>query len=300
MIREKLYVFFKGIHYFLKSYRILSEGQDPKYAILQNCHRIEKGLLLDNPKPGWGWEKINAISNLMVGLDDCFEKRVAQSTINKYIESKRNSENPLDKENIKSFVCIQENEDLAGIEFYSFKEMEAQNLDAVKNLFSTRHSIRDFDSRIVPHYIINEAIALANRCPSACNRQLTKVYVVPGEKRRELYSGDIQGITPPYFLLITGNARAFAIDELYDWIVSASIFAGYLTLSLHALGVGSCCLRKALFVESPSVKALRGYCNIPNDEQIVLELAIGFYKGHNKVPVSARKSTEQIVKYFDK
>ena len=220
-IKTNLYVFVKGIKYFFRSYKIAKKGQDPKYELLQTCHRIEKGLLIDNPKPGWGWEKIYRIQSLIAEMDNCFEKKVGQSTINKYIDEKKKSSNPIYTANLTIFKCKQESE--AGVKVLDAEDIKVKQVEVAKSLFTTRHSIRDFERQMVPHSIIDEAVTLANHCPSACNRQVAKVYVISGEKRRELYSGDVQGICPPQFLIVTGNIRAFAIDELYDWLVSSSL-----------------------------------------------------------------------------
>ena len=50
---------------FFHQYFIVKKGQKEEFEILQIAHRIEKGLLQKNPKPRWGWEKIERLQYLM-------------------------------------------------------------------------------------------------------------------------------------------------------------------------------------------------------------------------------------------
>ena len=86
------------------------------------------------------------------------------------------------------------------------------------------------------------------------------------------------------------------MDECGDGIVSSSIFAGFLCLSLHALGVGACIYRKGLFGESNEVKVVRKICNIPKSEMVILEIQIGNYEDGINVPVSRRKAYSDIMR----
>ena len=43
---------------------------------------------------------------------------------------------------------------------------------------------------------------------------------------------------------------------------------------------------------TPYNKAVRKFCKIPNNEKIILELAIGMYDETYKIPISNRKSVD--------
>ena len=89
------------------------------------------------------------------------------------------------------------------------------------------------------------------------------------------------------------------MSDFNDWFVSPSIFAGYLSLSLHLYGIGSCIYRKQLYGHRPYNEEMRKKCNIPSDEMIVLELQIGYYKNEFKVAVSNRHNADDITKYVE-
>lgn len=92
--------------------------------------------------------------------------------------------------------------------------------------------------------------------------------------------------------------RAFSLSELNDWIVSSSVFCGYLLLALHAEGIGSCIFRKDIVQESKYNDNIKAMCHIPDDEQIILEMAIGKYKDEFNVTVSSRRDATEILHYL--
>ena len=157
--------------------------------------------------------------------------------------------------------------------------------DIVEHFFNSRHSCRDYEATIVSKSDVNAAISLALRCPSACNRQVTNCYVYQ--------SKEIQTI------ILTTSIRAFEVGDFNDWFISPSIFAGYLSLSLHLYGIGSCVFRKQLYGKDTYNEEMRKKCNIPKDEIIVLELHFGYYKDKFKVPVSNRHSVNEIVSFVE-
>ena len=170
---------------------------------------------------------------------------------------------------------------LGGALSLSKEEITISQKDVVERFFSTRHSCREFEDRIVSKKDIEAAISLALKCPSACNRQVTRCYVY---QSRELQT-----------VILTASIRAYEIGEFNDWFVSPSIFAGYLSLSLHLYGIGSCVYRKQLYGKHPYNEKMRKKCNIPEDEMIICELRFGYYKDEIKVPVSNRHQASDII-----
>ena len=92
--------------------------------------------------------------------------------------------------------------------------------------------------------------------------------------------------------------RAFSLSELNDWIVSSSVFCGYLSLALHAEGIGSCIFRKDIVQESKYNNSIKAMCHISDDEQIILEMAIGHYKDEFIVPVFCRRTAGEILHHI--
>ena len=97
-LKTRVVVLFQSIGYSLKSLRYTFKGQFPKYEILQLSHRLEKGLLVEDPKPFWGWEKANRIAALLSINSDDFSNRTARGVLKAYIDAKKKSDNSSEKE----------------------------------------------------------------------------------------------------------------------------------------------------------------------------------------------------------
>lgn len=291
MAQQRLYirVLFQSIGYSLKSFRLLKEGQLPKYEILQLSHRLEKGLLVETPKPWWGWEKAERIASLLKSNKDEFSNLTGKGVLKAYIEAKKNSDNPKERDKAIKFAeahpSICEVETPGGVLQLNRELFSENQKEIVEHFFNTRHSCREFQNKIVAKEDIEAAVALALRCPSACNRQVTNCYVYQ--------SKDLQTI------ILTTSIRAYDMGEFNDWFVSPSIFAGYLSLSLHLYGIGSCVYRKQLYGKHPYNESMRKKCNIPEDEMIICELRFGYYQDTIKVPVSNRHQANDIISFVE-
>ena len=206
-----------------------------------------------------------------------------------YIESKKQSDNIKERERANKFFEnhpeIAQEDTLGGALLLKRDDITIKEKDDVEYLFNTRHSCRDYEDKLVDKKDINAAISLALKCPSACNRQVTNCYVY---QSKELQT-----------IILTTSIRAYGEGEFNDWFVSPSIFAGYLSLSLHLYGIGSCIYRKQLYGHHPYNEKMRKKCNIPDDEMIVLELRFGYYKDEFKVAVSNRHNADDITKYVE-
>lgn len=173
------------------------------------------------------------------------------------------------------------------------------DFERIRLVFENRHSVREFSGEPIDKTLLLDAIELANRCPSACNRQSTKVYVLDTELRKTLTPKGYDVYNADKYLIITGSKKAYDISEAYDWIANAGIFAGFLTLSLNAAGIGNCINRMVLFGDALYNKNLHSKCGIPDDEQIIFEMAIGNLKEEFNVPLSFRKKANDIVTFIE-
>lgn len=296
-----LLIIWRSLVSVFENIRYLYKGQNNSDYILQLSHRLEKGMCIANPKPMWGWDKAN---DLLLALQkesfNSFARETGVAVLLAYLNQKRLCGNQKDLDTLNKFEDQSKwlqsqdaNIEKGGRVDIKSKELEC-DFDAVEKLFNIRHSVRDFDDSTVSIDKIYKAVELANRCPSACNRQPTHVYMISQEVWHRYTMDMNQAYNANQHLLITASRSAFKMDEINDWIVSASIFAGYLSLSLAAVGVGSCVIKKGLLSDK-AYKKLNQYCGIPKEEKIILEIAIGNYKDTFSVPVSNRKTPQQIL-----
>lgn len=303
-IKTNLAMTRQGFKHILRSVSSIKDGQSTNYAILQASHRLEKGLCICDPRAGWGFDKANNLVALIKkersqSKPDYTAIDIGETVLSAYIAAKGKIPGESDKLNqlkdyVESVGLRLSYDGKHGGTLLLHREDVMQD-KSVDNLFLTRHSVRDFADTTVDQEKLEKAITLALRAPSACNRQATQIYVISGEDR--VKAGSSNEYHADKYLIITGNMRAFSLSELNDWIVSSSIFCGYLSLALHSEGIGSCIFRKDIVKESKYNDNIKNMCHIPEDEQIILEMAIGNYKDEFYVPVSFRREAKEIIHY---
>ena len=144
------------------------------------------------------------------------------------------------------------------------------NTEEIESFFRSRHSVRDFSKTPVDTDSLNNALHLAQTAPSACNRQGVRAYVISHEKSLDM-AKQLVGIggfaeSVDRFILITGKTSAYRFYEINQFIVSASIYIGYLSLTLHLYGIGACIVQRPVVWTKMWEKMKKSYC-IPEDEQ---------------------------------
>lgn len=307
-MKQNISMTWQGVRSILRNMRVIRGGQQTSYAILQNAHRLEKGLCIREPRKLWGYDKAATLARL-ISLE--FQKtskdekaiRIGTAVLAAFVEAKtRCGNDPAEREKLEALrakigeagISLVPDPMHGGSVHLKRADMSVDEAAAAQ-LFLTRHSVRDFADTPVDPEKLKRAVALALRAPSACNRQASQIYVMGSEQRIQAGSGNEYHADK--YLIVTGNMRAFAPSELNDWIVSTSIFCGYLSLALHAEGIGCCIYRKDTIKDSRFNDSVRELCKIPSDEQIVLEIAIGNYRDDFLAPVSCRRDADEILHF---
>lgn len=186
-----------------------------------------------------------------------------------------------------------------GASYYITKDILHTDLDAFQNLVDTRHSIRNFGDKDITIEELKAAVQDANKCPSACNRQSTKVYIINSEDGKKYMASHLEG-TGGFadecagFILVTGNISAFDFLENNQWIVSGGIFVGFLVLALHARGIATCVVQRP-FVRSKQMQDMRNHFSIPDNQEIICAIGYGAYPDSFMAPNSVRLNNERII-----
>lgn len=282
--------------------------------IIRNVHSIEKGLCIENPRLGFGVKKIHVMFDL---VDEYLTKeydktrpelQMVLSSLNDYIafhEEKSFHSNEIEgiKSKISEFAALlKENEAVkygGCLSSEVIKRFGSVDDVLLKEVLYNRHSIRKFSKIPIEERDLLAAINMANRCPSACNRQTTRVYII-GKEKIDILKGWLDGIggfvdSVDKFLIITGKTSAFNDGEIYQHVVNASIFTGYLSMCLTAFNIGNCVVQRPLLY-SRKWRRFAKDNGIPGDENIVCMMAVGNYEDNFRVPVSYRMPVEMIAK----
>lgn len=269
--------------------------------LIRNVHSIEKGLCISNPRLGFGHKKQEEMlkqMQLLKGSDvelHCYALKMAADAICEYIEfhdSCGYTDEFIEKmrDDLKSFSITKDGK-YGGTSLFNTSDLESFDKEMIERFFCTRHSIRDFSDSDINDELLSKALILAERAPSACNRQGVRAYVIGGDTLDSLASklSDVGGFIEKAkrLIVITGKVNAYRTNEINQYIVSSSIYAAYLSLTIHLYGMGSCIIQRPV-IWTKSWDALRKQMNIDRDEQIVCMLAVGALKESCKVPVSYR------------
>lgn len=283
--------------------------------ILRNTHSIEKGLSLSKVRLGFGVQKCQEAAKLVdrfieIGGNPNDEAILMfTSALESYLrfhESKQYRDH-----NIEVIESLYKK--LSSYPTVSF-DNHGGTLDITKPIYSTdeirtfeklfndRHSIREFTGTPVDEVCLKKAIQLAMRCPSACNRQCYRVHIVNKSafSRLDGWLGGVGGFDQELdkILIITGETSMYRWTENMQWVVTSSIFAGYLSLALQVYGIGACVIQRDVFPNN-KWNEIRENLQIRKDELPVCCIGIGNLKDEYKVPISNRLSYDKITTQID-
>ncbi len=263
-------------------------------------HCIEKGLGMPNVRLGFGSVHLK---NIFSYIDKSKDKQsynylYSLSIIKEYIEfhKKNNYDVSWVEDKFKKYG-LAENE-----EFYKAGVFNLEHLSNDKDFESvllSRHSVRQFEDQFVSEEILREVFELNQSCPSACNRQTTKIYYsmdkTINDKIGELLPGN-NGFRKHVnqYLVLTGDISAFRYDEYGQWFTNVGIYAYGLTLCLHYKNIDSCMLQ--WIRNKQGEKVLKNLLHISDTEEIVMAIAIGYRADNAKILISTRKPISDIVR----
>lgn len=262
-------------------------------------HAIEKGMSIGKVKVGFGQPKVISLLRdlrhyLAIGGSRVFVSEVC-SVINKYVAF--NESLGADMTIVKTEFCsfCEKNSieivDNAGIYLLNRIETEAKLKSSFDIFSQSRFSIRDFGTIRIPIESIKSALVLAEKTPSACNRQSWRVHIYSDESiRNKIFSlqGGCKGFWKDmqYAILICGDIRGYNINELSQVYVDGGIYAMNLLYSLHFEGAATIPL--TMGHKQKTMRNIKRKMNLPDNEVPIILIGVGSYKDKYKVAVSAR------------
>jgi len=184
---------------------------------------------------------------------------------------------------------------LSKVELVKFQSMD------FKSFAFSRHSIRNFIEQPISPDLIREAVAIAQKSPSVCNRQSSRVHVfendATGKKLLQVQDGNKGfGHTANKIFVITSDLSTFlAIGERNQCWIDGSLFAMTFIYALHSMGIGTCCLNWSKKKEDD--QALRQIAKLAEQENIIMLIAAGYPPDNFFVPWSYRVPVNEILHF---
>lgn len=279
--------------------------------LIRNTHSIEKGLSIKKIRLGFGHQKQQEMIEMIEQLEkydsEYYEEviKMAVSALDYYINfhDRKNYNDDFIKK-MKKFIRNYEEKikpNYGGVLEFNSSDLNF-NISEIENFFKTRHSIRNFSSTPVDSQLVKKAIMLAQRCPTACNRQGVRTYVIDKKKATFILDrlGGIGGFAEEIdkLIIITAKLSSYRCDEINQYIVSSSIFAAYLSLTLHLYGLGACIIQRPV-IWSKQWNSIRKKYNIPSDEQVICMIGVGNLEEKINVPISHRIDIDEFAKFIE-
>ncbi len=277
--------------------------------IIRLYHGIEVGLSYPDPKPGFG---IKTVKRLLNALEKCEKKfgfdyyaKIALNVLFQYVEFNKQlgvefSElnERLNRLESKAPVTLKEDK-RGGYETLDRKDIFDPAKRDFESVIFTRHSFRQYTAEKVETELLEKAVKLAMRSPSACNRQQARVFVLENKKVRDMVlkvQNNQRGWRdqPDRILLVASSVEYYRQSrERYAAYIDGGLFAMTLVWALHSLGIGTCCLN--LNLDKRGIKKLKKAAGLSQSDVPILLIAAGKLPEKNNVAVSTRRDVKEVL-----
>ena len=279
-----------------------------QYTLMRENHVIEKGMSMKNTRHGFGQQKVRALLQRLSKYNDLYGKLNPSflvyplSTIKAYLNYQE--QDGVDVTELKTMfmaLCTRASIDPsslltpAGIKLEKAEDIRDAASGDFKSLLFSRHSIRYFTGELPSKDILDKALQLAARTPSACNRQTWHTHIYLGEKCHHLLK--MQGGCNGFYndvhcaIVVTANMKGFLHYEPFQCYVDGGLYAMNLINALHYMGLGTIPLSCGFYHNKLSM--IHQTFGIPCNEALVLVIGTGYLTDEVKIAESTRKDVEQ-------
>jgi nitroreductase len=275
--------------------------------ILQDKHRIEKGLSLPSPRPGFGHDVLLRLHKNLQDYQAIHEKDyvyyIGVGAYRAYVEyhSVHHVQLSLEITHLidvyKSDFSVEQTS-VVGLKNISQSTINSSTLS---DFYKSRSSCRKFkkDSLIAEDKLY-EAIRIAKQSPSVCNRQPWKVHFFSEEKVKKILSlqnGNVGfGDEVPYVAVVTCDLKAYyAPSERNQAFVDGGLFSMSFLLALHSLDIKACALN---WCDTFGVRRKFAKLGVvDNSEVVIMVIAFGDAEDEATCAKSPRLETANFLKF---
>lgn len=272
-----------------------------RYKILLLVHSLEKGMCMPEPRP-FGKQKVKDLMKLLDNADRNnmeFEYDLGISILSAWVDlydeyAWEKDETVLETE---SFISDKKVVYKAGKKEYAFPR-EILDRGDFSEVMLSRHSVRDFQDRELAADDIDYALGMFLEAPTACNRQMCKLYYIKNSDVISLLNSTILGVSgfnksTMHYFIVTYDMAAFDFyGERNQGYLNAGLAAMNFVNGLHARGIGSCFMQWAnKRAEDIKVKNALG---LSKSEKIAIVIGAGYYTDISHIPCSCRRNVKDV------
>lgn len=274
-------------------------------------HSLEKGMSLSKPRPGFGQAHARTVVSRLdryltyVGPDE-FAK-VTLNVLCAYLEFNRQNGVPLPwlEVNIQELMTrmgvSSSGPVTGGVKLMTKLDFLSAAKTDLARFFQSRSSVRQYTSEPVLVEVLERAVQMAQKSPSVCNRQSSRVWIL--NKNQDVndalaIQGGARGFADEVgtVLIITSDLAAFqSAGERYQCWIDGGLFAMSLIYALHSLGLATCCLNWSKTRETDL--KLKNRFGIPAAESVIMLLSVGHPPEEFHVAQSWRRPLSDVIRY---
>jgi nitroreductase len=301
-----------ALRYLVHSRMIVGNNEEKRLQaeITATAHVVEKGFAMPEPRKGFGQDVIKSLIYLM----NEYERREFNPSHNSYVmaisalKNYLEFNNKFDLGNIKGDIIIAiDKSDKFTDNMPNISSVLKLNKDDIikkskgnfEELANSRYSIRQFSDEPVDIKLVKEAISIARKTPSVCNRQCARIYIIEDKKQikeiLKVQQGNRGfGHTFDKLLIVASELNVFeGSNERNQAFTDGGMFAMSLTYALHYKGIGSCIINWC--PNGSRDKKLRSISNIKPSHEILLMIGIGNIPDKITVAASSRISIDEVI-----
>lgn len=296
-----------AMRYLSHSSTLTTKHENLESRIIAHYHVLEKGLCMPNFRYKFGQEIISSLLDLLARYEaanlplDNPQFRTAVSVLCKYYDLHLQN-----GQDISSYFPATKYEKILthtnNCGGYIELEQDSYFSDATSefSVFAqSRFSIREFSDRSIPLNLIENAITVAQKSPSVCNRQTSRVYYFQSreitQKLLLLQNGNRGfGHQINHLLIVTSTLQSFdGINERYQSYIDGGMFAMSLLYALHNNKLAACPLNWS--VTNKTDKRFKELSGIPDHENIIMLIGVGYPPKSFKAASSTRKALREVL-----
>lgn len=284
-----------------------SAADKVKRDLTLNYHIVEKGLTMPVPRPGFGKQVIIELCRIVLRYESMnlpfneLEFSQSVTVLKEYAAFHKSIGFELDKEVSDSLAKIVNRfDDVHGT--HQIQTTANEYFKAVKAPFDafcmSRYSVRNYTDKQIPMSVLYNCIDLAQKSPSFCNRQPTRVHIVKSPAKKEAILAIQNGnrgfghLAETLLVLTSVISVTKDIHERNENHLNGGLFAMTLLNALHFNKIAACSLNWS--VDNEKDMKIRKILNVPENEVVLLVISCGYPPESFKVASSPRKKAAEI------
>jgi len=284
-----------------------SEAEKVKRDLTLAYHIIEKGLTMPVPRPGFGKQVVinlvQTIKKYQVLNLPANELEFVQSVsvLKEYLEFHQQIGFRLDAE-VEEMLNIVASTypDTEGEKQIrtTCKEYYNETNSAFDRFCRSRYSVRNYTEEEISLSVLYDCIELAQKSPSFCNRQPTRVYIVKSVEKKmgilDLQNGNRGfGHLAETLLVVTSVISTTKdIHERNENHLNGGMFIMTLLNALHFHKIAACSLNWS--VSNDKDMKLRQLLEIPENEVVLMVISCGIVPDEFSVASKKKKKAREI------